>query len=97
MPAVCVKGHLDAPHCSPMVRFGASTNVFVNGIGISRQTDHNTSHLIPFGEDCIFHTAPITTGSLTVRVNGLGCGRIGDSLTACTSVAAGSINVFAGG
>ena len=42
------------------------------------------------------HTAPITTGSTTVKVNGLGCGRIGDALTACTSVAAGSSNVFAG-
>ena len=33
----------------------------------------------------------------TVFVNSLGCGRVGDAVTACTSVAAGSPNVFAGG
>ena len=33
----------------------------------------------------------------TVKVNGLGCGRVGDAITGCTSVAAGSENVFAGG
>jgi len=36
-------------------------------------------------------------GSGSVKVNGKGCGRVGDSLTGCTSVAAGSSNVFAGG
>ena len=96
MPAVCRIGDADVPHCSGMVRLGGSINVFVNGIGVSRQTDVNTSHLLP-GVPCPAHAAPITVGSLTVKVNGLGCGRIGDSLTACPSVAAGSINVFAGG
>ena len=96
MPAVCRIGDADVPHCSGMVRLGGSINVFVNGIGVSRQTDVNTSHLLP-GIPCPTHAAPITVGSLTVKVNGLGCGRIGDSLTACTTVAAGSINVFAGG
>ena len=96
MPAVCRIGDADVPHCSGMVRLGGSINVFVNGIGVSRQTDVNTSHLLP-GVPCPAHAAPITVGSLTVKVNGLGCGRIGDSLTACNSVAAGSINVFAGG
>ena len=96
MPAVCRIGDADVPHCSGMVRLGGSINVFVNGIGVSRQTDVNTSHLLP-GIPCPTHAAPITVGSLTVKVNGLGCGRIGDSLTAWTAVAAGSINVFAGG
>ena len=95
MPAVCVKGHADVPHCGPMVRFGASTNVFVNGIGISRETDVNTPHLLP-GIPCPTHAAPITVGSLTVKVNGRGWGRIGDSLLLCTFVATGSLNVFAG-
>ena len=45
---------------------------------------------------CDVHTAPITTGSTTVFVNGDGAGRIGDGISACTSVAAGSSNVFAG-
>ena len=35
MPAVCRIGHADIPHCSGMVRQGGSSNVFVNGIGIS--------------------------------------------------------------
>jgi hypothetical protein len=35
-------------------------------------------------------------GSTTVRVNGRGCGRIFDSISACTFVAQGSPNVFAG-
>ena len=96
MPAVCRIGDADVPHCSGMVRLGGSINVFVNGIGVSRQTDVNTSHLLP-GIPCPTHAAPITVGSLTVKVNGLGCGRIGDSISGCTSVAAGSPNVFAGG
>jgi len=32
-----------------------------------------------------------------VFVNTLGCGRVGDGISGCTSVAAGSGNVFAGG
>ena len=96
MPAVCRIGDADVPHCSGMVRLGGSINVFVNGIGVSRQTDVNTSHLLP-GIPCPTHAAPITVGSLTVKVNGLGCGRIFDLITGCTSVAEGSSNVFAGG
>ena len=95
MPAVCVRGHADVPHCSGMVRSGCSTNVFVNGIGISRQGDNNTTHLLP-PIPCPSHAAPITTGSTTVKINGLGCGRIGDGITGCTSVAEGSATVFAG-
>ena len=45
MPAVCRIGDADVPHCSGMVRLGGSINVFVNGIGVSRQTDVNTSHI----------------------------------------------------
>ena len=39
----------------------------------------------------------ISSGSSTVFVNGKGCGRVGDGISGCTSVAAGSSNVFAGG
>ena len=78
-----------------MVRQGGSSNVFVNGIGISRQTDVNTLHKKP-PAPCPKHAKGITTGSNTVKINGLGCGRIGDSITGCTSVAEGSDNVFAG-
>lgn len=96
MPAATRIGDADVSHCSPMVRAEGSNNVFVNNIPWSRQGDNNTVHLLP-GLVCPPHTAPITTGSSTVFVNGRGAGRIGDAITSCTSVAAGSPNVFAGG
>tara|TARA_B100001113_G_scaffold335070_1_gene314278 strand:+ start:47 stop:337 length:291 start_codon:yes stop_codon:yes gene_type:complete len=95
MPAVTRFGDADVPHCSGMTRQGKSDNVFVNGIGVSRQGDSNTGHLLPGGSTCPGHSAPITTGSTTVFVNGKGCGRVGDGVTGCTSVAQGSENVFA--
>jgi len=96
MPAVTRFGDADVAHCSGMTRQGKSSDVFINGIGVSRQGDVNTSHLLP-GSPCPSHSAAITTGSTTVFANGKGVGRIGDGITACTSVAAGSPNVFAGG
>tara|TARA_B100000287_G_scaffold351494_1_gene340653 strand:+ start:213 stop:500 length:288 start_codon:yes stop_codon:yes gene_type:complete len=95
MPAVTRIGDADVTHCSAMTRAQGSSDVFVNGIGVSRQGDNNTTHLLP-GEPCPPHTAAITTGSTTVFVNGKGCGRVGDGITDCTSVAAGSKDVFAG-
>ena len=95
MPAVTRIGDADVAHCSGMTRAVGSSDVFANGIAVSRQSDINTVHLKP-PVVCVNHTAPITTGSTTVKVNGLGCGRIGDAITACTSVASGSENVFAG-
>ena len=96
MPAVTRIGDAVVAHCSAMTRAKGSTDVFVNGIGVSRQGDVNTSHLTPIDAPCPPHTAAITTGSTTVFVNGKGCGRVGDAITACTSVAAGSEDVFAG-
>ena len=96
MPSVTRIGDADIPHCSGMTRAVGSPNVFVNDIAVSRQTDVNTVHKKP-PAPCPPHAADITTGSSTVKVNGLGCGRIGDAITGCTSVAAGSENVFAGG
>ena len=96
MPAVTRIGDADVAHCSGMTRAAGSGNVFVNGIGVSRQGDNNTPHLLP-GLPCPSHAAPITTGSTTVFINNVGCGRIGDGVTACTSVAEGSPNTFAGG
>ena len=96
MPAVTRIGDADVTHCSGMTRAVGSSNVFVNGIGDSREGHNNTSHLLP-GSPCTSHSAPIASGSSTVKINGQGCGRIGDSISGCTSVAAGSPNVFAGG
>jgi uncharacterized Zn-binding protein involved in type VI secretion len=96
VPAATRIGDADVPHCSGMTRAVGSSNVFVNSIAWSRQSDVNTSHLLPPAV-CPSHAAPIATGSTTVFVNSLGAGRIGDSISGCTSVAAGSSNVFAGG
>ena len=95
MPAITRIGDADVTHCSAMTRAEGAANVFVNGIAWSRQGDVNTSHLLP-PVPCPSHAAPITTGSTTVFVNGKGGGRIGDGITGCTSVAAGSANSFAG-
>jgi uncharacterized Zn-binding protein involved in type VI secretion len=98
MPAVCRGAGVDAdvPHCSGMNRSALSPDVKVNGTGISRQGDVNTPHLLP-PPPCPTHAAPIATGSTTVFINTKGCGRIGDGISGCTSVATGSSNVFAGG
>ncbi len=95
MPAVTRIGDADVAHCSGMTRAVGSPNVFANGISVSRQTDVNTSHDEP-GDPCPSHAAPIAVGSPTVFTNQLGTGRIGDAISGCTSVAAGSPNVFAG-
>ena len=96
MPAVTRFGDADVAHCSGMTRQGKSSDVFINGIGVSRQDDNNTPHLLP-GAPCPTHAATITVGSTTVFANGKGIGRVGDAISGCTSVAAGSPNVFAGG
>ena len=87
-------GDADVPHCSGMTRAFGSPDVQVNRIPWSRQGDNNTGHLLP-GDPCPGHAAPITIGSLTVKVNRLGGGRVGDAT--CTSVAEGSPDVFCGG
>jgi len=96
MPAVTRIGDADIPHCTGMTRAEGSPNVYVNGIKWSRQGDNNTTHLKP-GAPCPPHAKPIATGSSTVKVNTKGAGRIGDGISGCTSVAAGSSDVFAGG
>lgn len=96
MPAATRIGDADVTHCSAMTRKEGSSNVFVNGIAWSCKGDVNTTHKLP-PIPCPTHAAGITTGSSTVFVNGDGAGRIGDGITACTSVAEGSSNVFAGG
>ena len=97
--AVCRIGDKDLVHCSVPSRATGSPNVFVNGIAVSRQGDSNTPHLkppFPPPIPCPTHAAGIASGSSTVKVNGKGCGRVGDSIAGCTAVATGSSNVFAG-
>jgi len=96
VPAATRIGDADVAHCSGMTRAAGSPDVFVNGIAWSREGDNNTGHkLPPAAPICPAHSAPIASGSSTVFVNGKQAGRIGDPT--CTSVAAGSPNVFAGG
>jgi len=95
VPAVTRIGDADVPHCSGMTRAQGSGDVFANNIAVSRQGDNNTGHLLP-PAPCPAHSAPIAVGSPTVFVNNKGCGRIGDAISGCTSVAAGSPDVFAG-
>jgi len=97
MPAVTRKGDADVTHCSTPYRLEHSPDVFCNNIGVSRQGDLNTVHLLPCPPSCCPHQAAIAIGSTTVFVNGKGCGRIGDAISGCTSVAEGSPDVFAGG
>ena len=82
MPAVCRGDSVDCDvvHCSKPQRAQRSDNVKVNGIGISRQGDNNTPHLLP-APICPVHAAPIATGSTTVFINSKGCGRIGDAIS----------------
>ncbi len=70
MPAVCRGDSVDSDvaHCSGMKRDQRSDNVKVNGTGISREGDNNTSHLIPSATPCPSHTAPITSGSSSSNV-----------------------------
>ena len=97
MPAVTRIGDADVAHCSGMTRAAGSSKVFADGIGISREGDNNTSHLLPPNvPPCAAHAAPIASGSSKVKIDTKGCGRIGDGISGCTSVAAGSIKVFAG-
>ena len=50
------------------------------------------------GDNDVTHcsTPQRAQGSPNVFVNNKGCGRIGDAISSCTSVAEGSDNVFAG-
>jgi uncharacterized Zn-binding protein involved in type VI secretion len=95
MPAATRIGDADVTHCSGMVRAAGSGNVFVNSIPWSRQGDPNTTHLLP-GSPCPPHSASIASGSGSVFVNDKGAGRVGDAISGCTSVAAGSGDVYAG-
>jgi len=97
MPAATRIGDMDVTHCSTPVRAVGSPTVFVNGIPWSRQSDSNTPHLLPGDDPCTVHSASISSGSSTVKINGLGAGRVGDGIGGCTMVASGSPNVFAGG
>ena len=76
--------------------WGASPSVFVNGIGVHRQTDLNASHKFPCGDSCCPHQTHIVLGSVMVFANDLGIARVGDFYSGGEEVNSGSINVLAG-
>ena len=95
MPLVCRIGDRCSGHgCfPPRVNDEGSTNVFVNGIGVHRQSDHWVTHCC--GPSC--HDSTLAKGSQTVYCNGLQVGRIADPIACSSCVVEGSLNVFAGG
>jgi len=93
----CVIGHQDIVHdCQVPLRAKGSPTVFLHGRPWSRMGDVNTVHI--FGPKCKqSHAAPIAKGSSTVFINGVGAGRITDSVAGCTAVAQGYWDILTGG
>ena len=96
MPAVTRLGDQCTGHgCyPPRPNIQASPNVFCNGIAVHRETDGWAVHCCP---PPVCHAGNLASGSSTVFVNGLECGRIGDPVDCGSVVAEGSDNVFCGG
>jgi len=96
MPAVTLLSDVCSGHdCYPSRQNDtASPDVFIEGRGIHRQTDHWASHCCP-NQGC--HDSILAIGSTSVFINGLGCGRVGDLIECGSIVSTGAITVFAGG
>lgn len=94
MPAVTRLSDLCTGHgCWPSrPNDTASNDVFSEGLGIHRQTDHWAVHCC---DSC--HDSVLATGSTSVYINGLQCSRVGDPIECGSVVMTGSITVFAGG
>jgi uncharacterized Zn-binding protein involved in type VI secretion len=89
-------GHVDWPS---RPNTSASSDVFVNTQGdevkgVHRESDTWESHCNTEKEKC--HTSYLESGSSTVYVNNLQCGRFGDPVHCGSLVAEGSPNVFCG-
>lgn len=92
MPAVSRLGDLTSGHCFPPYPFiTASSDVFVNGIAVTRISDAFPVHCC--GIPC--HSGTQAVGSPNVYVNGLAVARIGDAVSCGDTVGQGSPNVFA--
>ena len=96
MPAVTRLGDSCTGHGTwpPRPSTGGSGDVFVNGIPAHRQGDDWAVHC---NDVPVCHAGSLAAGSGTVFVNGKQLGRVGDSVSCGSAVAAGSGNVFAGG
>lgn len=96
MPAVTRLGDSCTGHGTwpPRPSTGGSGDVFVNGIPAHRQGDAWAVHC---NDVPVCHAGSLAAGSGTVFVNDKQLGRVGDSVSCGSAVAAGSGNVFAGG
>lgn len=101
MPAVARNGGNDTvsinhPTCQgSTVTAAGSGNVFVNNIGVVREGDAVESHTYS-PPSCPSHAPGLVSFSGTVKVNGKGIGRIGDSYGCGATISSGSGTVFAG-
>ena len=70
-----------------------SSNVFVNGIGVVRESDAVQSHTFP---GCSTHAPGLTSFSSTVKINSNGAGRKGDTYECGAKITSGSGDVIIG-
>ena len=94
MPAVTRLGDECTGHgCfGPRVTTEASTDTFINGLGVHRVGDAWETHCC--GPIC--HDSVMAEGSSTVFVNGKAVARIGDYVACGSASAQGSHNTFFG-
>ena len=76
----------------PRVNDEASTDTFVNGLGVHRVGDHWVTHCCTI----ICHDSVAEAGSATVFVNGKAVVRIGDAIADGSVSAQGSPDTFFG-
>lgn len=72
----------------------ASSDVFVEGKGVHRQSDHWATHCCP-NVGC--HDSLLGKGSSTVYTNGRQTGRVNDPILCGSMIMTGASTVFAGG
>lgn len=76
----------------PRINDTASPDVFVEGLPIHRQGDHWTTHTCSNQT----HDSVLASGSGSIYVNGLQCGRIGDPIACGSMIMTGAETCFAG-
>ena len=102
MPRVAVKGDTTTTGhgCDGTTTIaGSSLNVYMGGIKVAIQGNALAGHTIPAGVPpvCVGHPGQIVNvGSTTVKVNGIGIARVGDSADG-GAIMSKVGNVFAGG
>ena len=102
MPIVAVKGdRTTTGHgCDSITTIaGSSLNVYMGGIKVAIKGNALAGHTIPAGVPpvCVGHPGQIVNvGSTTVKVNGIGIARVGDSADGGAIIEKAG-NVFAGG